>query len=488
MRSDHQRRTLVEQIVASSDPAQAAVAALRGASSWERASLLATLFESDPLPEAAIDGVFRAGMDLFDDSDDEGDWIVKIAKSHDKVPWARVLTFLEGKADPGRLMRHVRNAWWKIFDDLSKGISDPYSKTVGGKFLKDALEHTRGRVLEGLDLGLPIHRLTLFQLSVHTYSGAHWTDHPAANLMGLLDEAWSQPEKIRTLLSPSLHAKVSALDTWLSHPPRQQLFQHYAQQDRTRAEATHQWREQWLLDGQWNHSPLALWSEQVQKGAAGPVFPFDALGLGAPFDQQPQDVQDKLVAGLKRYGFQGRLSLKKQADLLDWVEGLLNSELGAERKRAHRLPVDPLAVGLYFKEDWAVERLKSPAHAEQVQHLLEDPRASYVLGNIPPAVMGDCLVKATHLQSWRNARGQSVLDLWIEGAVDMRVPARMARPSLIKIAKKMPELLTHVSGLDGKTALDRLEISEDVRAQARAELLKHEISPKKRVRATGRAM
>lgn len=484
MRSEHERRQLVREIVATSNPAQVAVELFGGASPYERANLLGVLFEVDPLPEAAIDGVFRAGLDLMDESAQEGDWIVRVAQSNDKVPWTRVLAFLESRTDPVRLIRHVRSAWWKMFDDMANNRIEPHSKTVGGAFLRAALAHTQGQVMEGLDLGLPIHLLTLFQLSVRTYDGAHWTDHPATNLGGLLEQAWNAPDQIKSLLTPSIHTKVSALDTWLSHPPRQQLFEQYARQDRERAEAAQQWKERWLVDGQMDHSPLERWQEYPSQAP----FPFDDLGLGAPFDQQPRDIQDKLLGGLKRYGGQGRLSWKRQADLLDWVEGLVNSDPRAPRKSAHRLPVDPLAVGLYFKEDWAIERLKSPAHAEQVQHLLEDPRASYVLGNIPPAVMGDCLVKATHLQSWRNARGQSVLDLWIEGAVDMRVPARMARPSLIKIAKKMPELLTHVSGLDGKTALDRLEISEDVRAQARAELLKHEISPKKRVRATGRAM
>lgn len=484
MRSEHDRRQLVREIVATSNPAQATVELFGGASPYERANLLGVLFEVDPLPEAAIDGVFRAGLDLMDESAQEGDWIVRVAQSNDKVPWTRVLAFLESRTDPARLIRHVRSAWWKMFDDMANNRIEPHSKTVGGAFLRAALAHTQGQVMEGLDLGLPIHRLTLFQLSVRTHDGAHWTDHPATNLGGLLEQAWNAPDQIKSLLTPSLHTKVSALDTWLSHPPRQQRFDQYACQDRERAEAAQQWRERWLVDGQMDHSPLARWQEYPSQAP----FPFDELGLGAPFDQQPRDIQEKLLGGLKRYGGQGRLSWKRQADLLDWVEGLVNSDPRASRKSAHRLPVDPLAVGLYSNEDWAIERLKSPAYAEQVHHLLDDPRASYVLSKLVPAVMGECLNKAVHLLEWRNTRGQSLLDLWIEGTTDMKRPARLSRQALLRVAKKAPFLLTQASGCEAKTALDRLDISEDVRAQVRSELLRHAVDPRPRGRTPGRAL
>lgn len=85
MRSEYERRQLVRDIVASSNPAHAAVEALGEARSHERVRLMGALFEVDPLPEDAIDGVFRAGLDLMDENDQEGDWIAKIAQSNDQA-------------------------------------------------------------------------------------------------------------------------------------------------------------------------------------------------------------------------------------------------------------------------------------------------------------------------------------------------------------------------------------------------------------------
>lgn len=477
------RRAELDALLARDD-AQSIVALVKNESLYLKQAAMAQAISYTPWPEQSVHALYRAGCTfcLY-----PGEWVTMAADTDWMNDWSSALHRIEPMMGRKALQRDLMAAWHSLADDYQKTQSLGRARQRIQSALVGILEYWP----QWGKKAMAHHHHTaemLFFLSF-TPSKTDWIQRGRLPLEDLI-LAGTRAGRFQQVITPQEDG-TCLLDHWLSaNPKRQRAWEQAVEQDRVLARMEEQWREQWLPDGTWDGSALQQWCQAIathqtppgtQHPLNHPVFRLDGLN----WRHVSRHEQTALAYQARAMNYTGGSALanRKQGGFSFSIQRQLHDSFRQQMADAphnrmflRAVPLHPLAEGLDRSLDWAIAAGSTPTGARQIQALLDDPRAERMLNTIQSRNIAQWIIDEPSWHSWRDKRGNSVLDMRLDIENDLGRALSISKAQLLKIGRMAPGLLVQ-PGTRG-AALDRLEMADQIRADIRRSLLKQVAEPR----------
>lgn len=412
-----------------------------------------------------------------------GNWVRWVGGFEGRIDWERAMAWRKSLGVSDRDIRQELVTGW--CDLRGEYLGKHYNQAnTSYQAMEDLLsfDPTLLRDIMGLDIQKEAAELQgsspqlcedLFYLSCR--DTGHWLErsgvHPILVLAGFIER---NPDG--KPFEPDEDTGLSRIEQWCAvSPERLAAWDQLKQLDLDAEQAFLAWQHQWVPGRSTQDAPLLDWCQGVLHTQQEPPGPSPM----SPYVRNTTESRSK-NAQLWAVNFSGKYPQRNARALSKVIVPLANGT--NTYWKPSELPLDPLMVALHHQRDWALEKVKTEQGARHVQDWLDrDERSQNVMLNSQLPDVIDWILDQPAWQSWRDGRGNTVLDHFlmysrhnVRHTTSQTSPLRLARTAsrtkLLRLARKCPEILANVGSKDG-SAIEQVPVDDTVRAEMKQAVL-----------------